>query len=343
MRKQLTVSNEKVTPCCNFTKNIPLDKYEEETERYAQMLDQGIRIDECKLCWDAEDNGMTSVRQSGNQSSENFEGDGITSLDIRIHNKCNLACNMCHPTFSTLWGKLIQQEENNYIPSDRLDKVNSLLSNVRKISLQGGEPFYGDEYTNFVDGLENKSQIELDTFTNVVTANIDAIERWSKEFSRFRINASVDGIGETFEYIRWPAKWSKFERNATKIYDIIGGDIIFFYTIQAKNITSILPFVKWRDKVAPKSKIVFTTVYHSEEITYKGLTEEERNLFLAQKDELLSLFTNDPLRGDWENREYNDIKSVLHLVENMKIDQELIQKRKQFDTYTEKLRRNHIG
>lgn len=341
MRKQLTVSNEKVTPCCNFTKNIPIETYEEDIEEYAKLLDQGIRIDECKLCWDAEDSGMTSVRQSGNQSSSSFEGDGITSLDIRIHNKCNLACNMCHPTFSTLWGKLIQQEENNYIPSDRLDKVNSLLSNVRKISLQGGEPFYGDEYVKFVDSLENKSQVELDTFTNVVTVDIDAIERWSNELREFRINASVDGIGESFEKIRWPAKWQKFERNSKRIYDIIGSGLNFFYTIQAENITSILPFVKWRDKVAPKSKIVFTTVYHNDEITYKGLTEEERNLFLSQKDELLSLFTNDPLLGEWENREYNDIKSIFSLVENMTVDQELIDKRNQFDANINNMRYMH--
>jgi molybdenum cofactor biosynthesis enzyme MoaA len=341
VRKQLTVSDTKVTPCCNFSKNIPLDKYEEEIEKYAKLLDDGVRIDECRMCWDTEDSGFTSVRQSGNQSAENFDGDGITSLDIRIHNKCNLACNMCHPSFSTLWGKLKNKEENNFIPQSSLDKVTSLLSNVRKISLQGGEPFYGDEYVNFVDGLENKDRIELDTFTNVVTVNMDAIQRWSEELHNFRINASVDGIGETFEYIRWPAKWSKFERNAKKIYEIIGGKINFFYTIQAENINSILPFLKWRNENCPNSRMVFTTVFHNDEVTYKGLTAAEKQEFLNSKKEILSLVNYDPEQDVWHNREYNDLMSLFNLVENVEIDETIIQKRKDFAQYTIELREKH--
>lgn len=342
MRKQLMVTERgKVAPCCNFKKSIPLDTYEQEAEEYAKLLDAGVKLDECSVCWETERDGLTSVRQSGNQSAKHFEGDGITSLDIRIHNKCNLACNMCHPNFSTLWAKLKNKEINNFIPQTHLDKVSELLSNVRKISLQGGEPFYGDEYVNFVDGLQSKHQIELDTFTNVVTVNLDAISRWSKELKSLRVNASVDGIGESFEYIRWPAKWSKFERNAKKVYEIIGGNINFFYTVQAANINSILPFLKWRNENCPNSRMVFTTVVHNDEVTYKGLTAAEKQQFLNSKKEILSLVNHDPEKDVWYNREYNDLMSLFNLVENVEIDETIIQKRKDFDQYTIELREKH--
>ena len=64
-RKQIMVTVKgKVSPCCNFSKSIPIEQYQEEIENYASKLEQGERIPECNLCWEAEDRGIMSVRQS---------------------------------------------------------------------------------------------------------------------------------------------------------------------------------------------------------------------------------------------------------------------------------------
>lgn len=342
-RKQIMLSEQgRVAPCCNFSVNIPIADYEDIAEGYATRLDNGERIPECNLCWETESKGFTSVRQSANAIESIYEGDGITAMDIRIHNKCNLACNMCWPGFSTLWGKLKNHKDiNNIIPQSSIDKAISLSTNLRKLSMQGGEPFYGNEYVDFVDSLPNKSQVSIDVFSNMITIDANVISRWSDELEDLKINASVDGIGNIYETIRWPTTWKKFERNAIKVYKILNSNMSFFYTVQAMNISCIKEFIQWRNDNCQNSKIVFSNVIHDDEITYKGITTEERDGFLQDKDLILSMVNYDPERELWYNREYNDLCSLFQLVENLDISEENVSKRRAFDRHTQELRNRY--
>ena len=51
--------------------------------------------------------------------------------------------------------------------------------------------------------------------TNGTTDLIKMIPIMSK-FNNFEVHWSTDGIGSTFEYIRWPAKWDKVKGNQIK-------------------------------------------------------------------------------------------------------------------------------
>lgn len=334
IRKQVMLSEQgRVAPCCNFSTDIPIDQYHEKAEEYAKQLDNGIKIPECSLCWETEDKGFTSVRQSGNDCSDTYDGDGITALDIRLHSKCNLACNMCAPGFSTLWAKLKQKDVSNVIPQESVDFALSVSHNLRRLSMQGGEPFYGDEYVEFVDSLPNKQNVALDVFSNMITIDSDVIKRWSDELEMITINASVDGIGDIYEDIRWPTTWKKFERNAISIYKILNQRLMFFYTIQAKNISCIKEFIVWRNENCPDSHIVFSNVLHNDEITYKGLKMWERDKFLSEKEEILSMIENE--------REIDDLSSLFKLVESINIDDDLLTKRQVFDDHINEMRTNY--
>lgn len=343
IRKQIMLSEQgRVAPCCNFLTNIPIDDYENVAESYAKQLDEGNKIPECNVCWQTEEKGFTSVRQSSLLSSTTYDGDGITAMDIRLHNKCNLACNMCGPSFSTLWGKLSNKKTPEIrIPDNSANKAIELSKNLRRLSMQGGEPFFGNEYVDFVDKLPHKEKVSVDVFSNMITIDFDVVKRWSYELEELKINASVDGIGKTYENIRWPTTWKKFERNAIETYKILGGYMTFFYTIQAENISCIREFIEWRNEHCPNSKIVYSNVFHNDEVTIKGLTQDEINDFLNDKDYILSIVPHDESNDEFYNREYNDLLSLFSLIEKIEVSSELIEKRKRFNENIKTMREKY--
>ena len=61
----------------------------------------------CKKCMKEEQRGHNSLRE---QMNKNFSGTtDLEYIEISLSNKCNLACKMCAPTYSTLWNKLVEQ------------------------------------------------------------------------------------------------------------------------------------------------------------------------------------------------------------------------------------------
>ena len=77
--------------------------------------------------------------------------------------------------------------------------------------------------------LEYAKNIEVMIVTNGTTD----VTKWIDTFSKFRlfeVNWSTDGLGTTFEYIRWPGKWDKTTKIQRK----------FNQTIKEKGYTNIV-------------------------------------------------------------------------------------------------------
>lgn len=336
MRHQLTINQMgRVMPCCHFGEHIPIEHYQEVTKNYAERLESGERIPQCQGCWQTEDKGLVSVRQS---AVENYErnyssSDGINAMDIRLHNKCNMACNMCGSYNSTLWGKIENKIVTNEIGDKNLSYIYSLANNVTKLSIQGGESFYGDEFVNFVDNFPNKENLILDVFTNVVTMDISVIERWSQECKKLLINASIDGTKDIFEEIRWPGKWLKVERKAIQAYKILGSDFRHFFTIQAANLKSIIDFLNWRNENTPNSEIVFNLVETPRELAVEASTQDERDFFVRE-------FEN--YKGKLFSREQHDLTAVYKLCCKLEDDATLLAKRDAKNSYIYKIRTDFL-
>jgi hypothetical protein len=337
MRHQLTITQlGRVTPCCHFGEHIPIDKYEEITTRYAEKLEQGEKIPQCQGCWTTEEQGLVSVRQSAVASyEENYANSlGINAMDIRLHNKCNLACNHCGSYNSTLWGKIEHKDETHEIGNINLQYIYSLAGNVTKLSVQGGESFYGSEFIDFVDNFPNKENLILDVFTNVITLDIKVVERWHNECKQLLINASMDGIGSVFEEIRWPAKWAKTERRAKQAYNIINSDFRHFFSIQAANLKNIVDFLHWRDAVTPNSEIIFSLVEGPKELSINASTQDERDFFVNAFDNY---------NGSLLTREKHDLTAVYNLCKQLKDNAQLISKRSNKNSYIEKIRVEYLN
>lgn len=314
----------KIAPCCHFDESIEIDKFEEKTKSYFDRLMNGEKIEQCKHCWKAEDAGLQSVRTGSLNWMPSDGGTGVKRMDIRIHNKCNLACTMCYSGASNLWGKLEGHDTYRILTNEELDFIRDKASNITHISFQGGEPFYGREYDDFLMSLDNLENISVDIFTNVISIKRDVIQRWKDSLNDLMINASVDGYGHVYDSIRWPTTWSKFDKNAQILYDIVGQHMTYYWTVQAENLHNIFDFIKWRNRTTPGCKIEANMVMGSAELGISSITKREKEIFDEKYHEYLKYVTQN---NDREIAEFLQIQAIYNMVSKININDELVNNR----------------
>lgn len=211
----------------------------------------GARPSLCRRCFDMEDRGMRSFRADHNAAHRaaakialqriNAEGaiadPMISYLNVDVGNKCNVRCRMCHPQSSSLLAKEAleypinaPQGFSSYQRDDlqRLSEGTSwmeeaggkrILSAVAPtteiIYLIGGEPFLIEEQRRFLEEIVEQgraSEVTLQYNTNLTVLPKKLLEVWS-HFKLVKIAASIDGIGNVYEYIRNPVRWEKIKSN----------------------------------------------------------------------------------------------------------------------------------
>lgn len=159
----------------------------------------------------------------------------IYFYDIRLDNKCNLACISCEPVASSLWAKELGlgSPENTY-------KFNfDDCVNAKKIYLAGGEPLIIDQYIDLITRIsKNDQQPELVINTNLTRVNDDLKNVLSK-IKNLTLTVSVDAFGSVNEYHRWPIKWSKFVDNLNWVRDNLKCTVQFNTVVDAVSIVNI--------------------------------------------------------------------------------------------------------
>jgi hypothetical protein len=212
-------------PCCWYTKTQDLNASPEEIEAYKQEL---YAIDdwvpECDFCKLREDKGMYSPRQQVNATFEDAEpGDGI-SLEFQIDRECNGGCLICGSWNSTTWDqytknttkKVFEIKKNTDDVELWLKQVYSTvkLDKVKRITFLGGEPLRSDTHLRILKEIEkvsNLSEIHLCYITNGSARPSDAMVEFWRQFKHVNFNLSIDGIGQHFNYLRWPLQWHQVD------------------------------------------------------------------------------------------------------------------------------------
>ena len=199
----------------------------------------------CRRCYEYENSGAynMSKRYAVTSKYEREQPDLIKkikstghlelkTLDLKFGNKCNLACIMCDGHSSSLHIKEKEQHKvppqlKKHIPDnahyqdftkEQLEELLSTAHTLKKVKFTGGEPTLLEGFREFVNRLsqtEYAKNISIMMVTNGTTDLIKMIPIMSK-FNNFEVHWSTDGIGSTFEYIRWPAKWDKVKGNQIK-------------------------------------------------------------------------------------------------------------------------------
>ena len=342
LEKQVTLDQfENPRPCCQFRGNIEVENYHKEAQEYVNRLHNGEQIPECSMCWDLENKSIRSLRQQYNQSERIDDTEipapkiTLTELDIRINNKCNLACTMCWSGASSLWGKLNQEDNELSIDTKSLDFVKTIEKDLKRISLQGGEPFFGNEYKEFLDSLQYKNQIQVEVFTNLITANEDDLIKWDNEFDKFILNVSADGIYERYSSIRWPTTWEKFNKKAMQILPKLK-NVRFFYTTQNITVEYMNEFVHWRNQTIPNASITFPILQFPKELSLPYSTQEQVDI---SQDNIEYLLTDSPEK--LFKTEIQSLKQVLKLLKQVNVKQDLIDQQLKYLTNVSMLRKHY--
>ena len=117
--------------------------------------------------------------------------------------------------------ELYQWAENIKIFDNITNAVNK--DSTETIYLTGGEPTIVEGNFKMLKALVNSGHSKHITViinTNCTNLNVN-FYKILYEFRGVLLNISIDGIGDTIEYIRYPSKWKQIDKNLNKIINDI--------------------------------------------------------------------------------------------------------------------------
>lgn len=209
--------------CCVSERTKPtnqIDFYHKKLEEGREyFLSTGQLPKDCQVCVDCENNNTISRRLaelSYEHRPYTFERN-ILRLQYNCDNICNLKCVGCGGWYSSAWFEdeiklgrrkptdiKVKPTKNNPVLID-LD-----VSKLHSIYFNGGEPLMTKDHIRVLNYLKdngNARNIYVCYNTNGTQPITDEMLTLWKEFGSVQLIVSVDGIKDSFEYIRYPAKW----------------------------------------------------------------------------------------------------------------------------------------
>jgi len=216
-----------VGPCCFYKNKIKVDSRLLKNRQTAFESITGW-TDNCRCCKVLEDAGQMSLRQSGPDwiAADETSLDPV-SIDIHLDNECNAACVICNESSSTLWHKeksklnntIIKINKDDNLVNDVIDQIINTVSltKLKYVKFFGGEPLFTDTHLKFIQRIPCPEQVTLHYTTNgSIYPNDEVIKAW-KKFKTIIFAASLDGIEEQFDYVRWPLPWNKVSKNLIRL------------------------------------------------------------------------------------------------------------------------------
>lgn len=233
-------------PCCEFKKLTQfksLDEYlnSDLLNEVKEEIKQGRYHKHCKPCKDKSDMNVSNyadylIKEIGHANTEtNFE---LKWLDYRPGNLCNLKCRMCsvvnsnsiekealeHPIVMEVIPELDKrffsvEHDNKELLPELVDP--EIFKKLKLLQILGGEPTLDPQIfklLDYVGTLSTVNNISLKYVTNATSIN----KRWfnvTKNFKDVDITFSIDGAGDTYDYIRTGADYKKVIENIPILID----------------------------------------------------------------------------------------------------------------------------
>lgn len=247
---------------------------------------RGETIPECVKCFEQEKRGYQSVRQTQDmeENFNNTSGDGSVkqfpnTMELHLGNVCNLKCKMCGQQYSNQIGKElleIGKKEQGFLEwiTKESGNVNIWTNNlsveykwfqntrvknklfeyisehIRYINVIGGEPTVIPEFWELFEYLDARDRLKnLSVVLNTNLTNVNPrMTDWLPRLKEWTVWASVDGLGERTEYIRYPSNFDKVVENLNfykRLSKSSNGRIVLSPAIQLLNIDQLDDILKW--------------------------------------------------------------------------------------------------
>jgi MoaA/NifB/PqqE/SkfB family radical SAM enzyme len=258
---------DKIKSCCFMENNKFLQTTTIDIDAVKQQMIDGVRASTCEYCYNLDDQGVISPRQTYTinwanklnlKSPDDIIQQSIVDYDIRLNNECNALCRSCNPYTSNLIAReyfkinLIGHDVG-YTPKTNYDIIN--LETVQRIYVSGGEPTIQNTLVDFLQKCINANKTDFEIVINTNAAVVsDKFITLVKQFSNLKFEISIDGYGNTNQYIRWPIKWDKFTRNIKTLYDITNGKITFNTVVSIYNVGQLYSIFEFLENTYPASR-----------------------------------------------------------------------------------------
>lgn len=274
-------------PCCLGDMDYPVGNFKEQTMEqvwndtpYKTMRKNMLEeqpCKECTKCYEQEQNGFMSMRNSTNKNFGHHIGlvddtqeDGtytdfkLRYYDIRFSNLCNMSCRTCGSLFSSSWwneeNELFGKRNHPQImfagrhDMDMWEQLLPHIDNIEQVYFAGGEPLIMEEHYRLLKELVKRERFDVKliyntNFSRTYLKEEDVFDYW-RLFSNVSVGASLDGMGKRAEYIRKGTRWDQIERNRERMMEKCP-DVDFYVspTVSLFNVMHIADFHKaWVDK-----------------------------------------------------------------------------------------------
>jgi MoaA/NifB/PqqE/SkfB family radical SAM enzyme len=241
----------------------------------------------CGKCQAQEQAGLLSLRQHQNLrwketwlnterlplellrargSGTNYHlSDPPVSLTLNLGNECNLKCRMC----TTQYSSGIEQDpvHSRWHPGaedvERLpggqpwyrnsgfirEQVLRHRKHIKVLNLIGGESLFIKEARSILedliaDGLAGG--ITLVTTTNGTLLNSSWLHL-ARQFKSLLLVMSIDGTGDLYEYIRFPASWETVSRNLRTLKKLPRTSVVVSVVVQNYNALNLVELFRFLD------------------------------------------------------------------------------------------------
>jgi len=245
----------------------------------------GEKIRDCERCYRQEEQGTQSLRSTTGMDKfiKDTLPDGTyqksaTTMQIQLGNICNLKCKMCSQMYSHMhgmetkdigeqdpewlhwvkeqganvnnWTNELGKKQEWYKNNEfKLRMFEHISSNIRHLNVIGGEPTLIPEFYELFEYCDQRGTLGNKTVTVVtnLTNTNPRLTKWLPKLEQWTIWASVDGLGERTEYIRYPSRWDKVLESLEFYRSNLGhnGNITLSPAIQLLNIDQLDEIIKW--------------------------------------------------------------------------------------------------
>lgn len=253
-----------------------------ETKELRRAVLNDERPHGCRSCWDFEDSGVASTRQTCNETYKdtyNIDFDEVISkveedysmpyqpqsIEIRFDNTCNLRCRHCSPTYSsqwevlafkddevkkffTKWGAGRLERKHISLPERSFEEFKNAIPYLKEVLIAGGEPLQQKRHWEMIDAMADYAQnITLSYNSNLVALGLgyyNVLDHWPK-FKKIILRVSIDGDDNTFSYFRTNGDINKVVENVQKLHALTNIEMSLTTTVSIYNISRLVDIVKF--------------------------------------------------------------------------------------------------
>lgn len=316
-------------PCCMYqgkqTYNNILEYIDsvELQELKQQFLTQTHLPAGCQACEHQEQQQQVSWRHHFNNKFADQRQ--ITQLEVFPGNVCNLRCFMCSENYSTALGA--ERTKLNLIENYReIDNIDACIDSIRNlpdltdVSFIGGEFFLTKKNLEILD-LVIEKQLGVRVVTNGTVLLPEHMTRL-QQISRLELQISLDGIQDSYEFMRYPAVWTEVEKNIERIRTTLKhAQINFNFVVQPLNVQYMIPTVDYANRLMIPIRL--TNLVDPAWLTWKILTSQEKTTLIDLLDQQMSQYK----LTTRQQKTIKDYQQTIHTVTTVLSDRQIFQQK----------------